>query len=282
MQIKFRHTVAGVCLATLLLAVASCGSSRQTSRSRHDTGHPSGSISRPAKRSTPDAPSGQLARALVDEARTWLGVPYVMGGADRNGADCSGFLVSVYRDVADIKLPRTTSQQREHCIPIDKDQLAAGDILFFSSKRSGGKVAHVAMYIGNGRMIHASSSRGVVEDDIALKYYIDHYLGSGRIPALAQTLPLPRPTAPAAPAPASPTPEPVAPASSPAAPAPASPTPAAPSSSNLATDSTSTTPITPITPITPTITSTITPADTTSTTQAINSRVRNAFNKTTK
>ena len=282
MQIKFRHTVAGVCLATLLLAVASCGSSRQTSRGKHDTGRPSGSTSRPAKRPTPDAPSGQLARALVDEARTWLGVPYVMGGADRNGADCSGFLVSVYRDVADIKLPRTTSQQREHCIPIDKDQLAAGDILFFSSKRSGGKVAHVAMYIGNGRMIHASSSRGVVEDDIALKYYIDHYLGSGRIPALAQTLPLPRPTAPAAPAPASPTPEPVAPASSPAAPAPASPTPAAPSSSNLATDSTSTTPITPITPITPTITSTITPADTTSTTQAINSRVRNAFNKTTK
>lgn len=281
MQMKFRHTVAGVCLATLLLAVASCGSSRQTSRGKHDTGRPSGSTSRPAKRPTPDAPSGQLARALVDEARTWLGVPYVMGGADRKGADCSGFLVSVYRDVADIKLPRTTSQQREHCIPIDKDQLAAGDILFFSSKRSGGKVAHVAMYIGNGRMIHASSSRGVVEDDITLKYYLDHYLGSGRVPALAQTLPLPRPTAPtsptpAAPAPASPTPAPVAPAPSPAAPAPASPTPAAPSSPNLATASTSTT------PITPTITSTITPADTTSTTQAINSRVRNAFNKTTK
>ena len=264
MQMKFRHTVAGVCMATLLLAVASCGSSRQTSRGKHDTGRPSGSTSRPAKRPTPDAPSGQLARALVDEARTWLGVPYVMGGADRKGADCSGFLVSVYRDVADIKLPRTTSQQREHCIPIEKDQLAAGDILFFSSKRSGGKVAHVAMYIGNGRMIHASSSRGVVEDDINLKYYIDHYLGSGRIPALAQTLPLPRPTAPASPAP------------SPAATAPASPTPAAPSSPNLATDSTSTA------TITSTITSTITPADTTSTTQAINSRVRNAFNKTTK
>lgn len=271
MQMKFRHTVAGVCLATLLLAVASCGSSRQTSRGKHDTGRPSGSTSRPAKRPTPDAPSGQLARALVDEARTWLGVPYVMGGADRKGADCSGFLVSVYRDVADIKLPRTTSQQREHCIPIDKDQLAAGDILFFSSKRSGGKVAHVAMYIGNGRMIHASSSRGVVEDDITLKYYLDHYLGSGRVPALAQTLPLPRPTAPAAPATASPTPAPVAPA-----PSPASPTPAAPSSPNLASASTSTT------PTTPTITSTITPADTTSTTQAINSRVRNAFNKTTK
>lgn len=270
MQMKFRHTVAGVCLATLLLAVASCGSSRQTSRGRHDTGRPSGSTSRPAKRPTPDAPSGQLARALVDEARTWLGVPYVMGGADRNGADCSGFLVSVYRDVADIKLPRTTSQQREHCIPIDKDQLAAGDILFFSSKRSGGKVAHVAMYIGNGHMIHASSSRGVVEDDINLKYYIDHYLGSGRIPALAQTLPLPRPTAPASPPP------------TPAASAPASSTPAAPASPNLATDSTSTAPITPATPITPSITSTITPADTTSTTQAINSRVRNAFNKTTK
>ena len=277
MQIKFRHTVAGVCLATLLLAVASCGSSRQTSRGKHDTGRPSGSTSRPAKRPTPDAPSGQLARALVDEARTWLGVPYVMGGADRKGADCSGFLVSVYRDVADIKLPRTTSQQREHCIPIEKDQLAAGDILFFSSKRSGGKVAHVAMYIGNGRMIHASSSRGVVEDDIALKYYLDHYLGSGRIPALAQALPLPRPTAPASPAPT-----PAAPAPSPAATAPASPTPAAPSSPNLAADSTSTATITPITPTTPTITSTITPADTTSTTQAINSRVRNAFNKTTK
>ncbi|MGM9852579.1 MAG: NlpC/P60 family protein [Muribaculaceae bacterium] len=192
MKPDFRRTLLGVALTALLLAVASCGSSKQASRGKHDGKKPEVTV-KPSKKTIPDVPSSQLGKALVEEARTWIGVPYVYGGADRNGADCSGFLVSVFREVAGIKLPRTTAQQREHCIPIGKDQLAAGDILFFSSKKSSRKVAHVGMYIGGGRMIHASSSRGVVEDDISLKYYLDHYLGSGRVPFLAQALPVEKP-----------------------------------------------------------------------------------------
>lgn len=155
-----------------------CGSSRKSAVRRGST-------------ATAELPAAtpKVARDLVAEARAWLGVPYAWGGSTRQGADCSGFLVSVYRDAAGITLPRTTSEQRDSCIPVNRNQLAVGDILFFSSAKSSDKIAHVGMYVGNGRMIHASSSRGVVEDDLSLKYYIDHYRGAGRVPMLAQALP---------------------------------------------------------------------------------------------
>ena len=164
----------------------SCGSSRRNAVAVEQKKHP-----RPVKRPRKAGPAahGDVAKALVDEAETWLGVPYVWGGETREGADCSGFLKSIYATAAGIDLPRTTRQQMEACAPVDRDKVSVGDILFFSSKRSGGEVAHVGMYIGGGRMIHASSSRGVVEDEIGLKYYTDHYLGTGRVPMIADATP---------------------------------------------------------------------------------------------
>lgn len=165
----------GLTLLVISLATASCGSSRKATRTPATV-----KAHKPGPRA-----SDEVADALVSEARTWLGVPYVYGGTSRQGTDCSGFLVQVYKAAADISLPRTTSEQQTFCAPLKRADVAVGDILFFTSKKSGAKVAHVGMYIGDNKMIHASSSRGVVEDDITLPYYQTHYYGVGRVPQLA-------------------------------------------------------------------------------------------------
>jgi hypothetical protein len=76
---------------------------------------------------------------------------------------------------------------------VDKDNISIGDIIFFTSNNSGGKIAHVGMYVGDGRMIHASSSRGVVEDNLNLNYYVTHFQSIGRVPELAKANPVPKP-----------------------------------------------------------------------------------------
>ncbi len=154
--------------------------------------------SRPAskpegKKHKPDTPAAtsRMGKALVSEARKWIGTPYVYGGHSRKGTDCSGFLMEVFRECAGISLPRSSRDQQAYCHPIDREYLAVGDLVFFSSRRSGGRVSHVGMYIGEGRMIHASSSRGVVEDNLASQYFVTYYQGAGRVPQLAEANPVP-------------------------------------------------------------------------------------------
>ncbi len=123
------------------------------------------------------------ARALVDEAYSWIGTPYSYGGHSRRGTDCSGFVMEVYRRALGFTLPRTTSEQSEACTDIDRDDLRVGDLVFFRD-RSHGKIAHVGIYIGDGNFVHASSSRGVIESSLTEKYYRDHYRHGGRIKGL--------------------------------------------------------------------------------------------------
>lgn len=122
----------------------------------------------------------EMGRRLVSEARKWLGVPYSYGGNSRKGVDCSGMVVAVYRDAASLKLPRSSADQHRYCRDISRKDLEAGDLVFFKGS-SKGKVSHVGIYIGDNKMIHASSSRGVIVSDLAEKYYISHYHASGRV-----------------------------------------------------------------------------------------------------
>ena len=173
-NIIIKRSIRTLCIAAVALCatvVTSCHSSKNSSAKKPDK-----TVVMPA--------DATQAERLIAEARSWTGVPYKHGGTDRNGTDCSGFLQQVYLKALNIRLPRSTDKQRTHCSPVARKDIAPGDIVFFSSRRSEGKVAHVGMYTGNGRMIHASSSRGVVEDDMQLKYYVTHYIGAGRPPEL--------------------------------------------------------------------------------------------------
>ena len=125
-----------------------------------------------------------MGRDLADEARRWLGTPYKYGGQDRNGTDCSGLVMQLYRNVCAVKLPRTTTEQKSYCTEVARNKTRIGDLVFFGA---GGGVSHVGLYIGKGEMIHASSSRGVMVSNIDSGYWGDRFRGSGRVDGAEQS-----------------------------------------------------------------------------------------------
>lgn len=147
---------------------------------------------------------------ILTSAVEELGKPYIYGTQGPNTFDCSGFTSYVYKKNG-INIPRTSAMQAEKGEWVEKEDLRAGDLIFFDTRKieklkvfvsdedsnpiiegsngkEGGKtiikpskVTHVGMYIGDGKFIHASSgARQVVITDLSLKYYSDRYYGARR------------------------------------------------------------------------------------------------------
>lgn len=96
-------------------------------------------------------------KQIANYALQFVGNPYVWGGTSlTNGADCSGFVLSVFNDCGVSVAGRTASAQSTGGTSISSSQLQAGDLVFY---RSGGRVSHVAIYIGDGKIVHAANSR---------------------------------------------------------------------------------------------------------------------------
>jgi cell wall-associated NlpC family hydrolase len=113
-------------------------------------------------------------------ARTYLSIPYRYGAQSRNSTDCSGFVQQVFREF-DINLPRTAREQYTVGMKIDRPGLASGDLLFFRTRTNKKYPTHVGIYLGNGKMIHASSrQRKVVISDVNHPYYVKRYVGAKR------------------------------------------------------------------------------------------------------
>lgn len=93
---------------------------------------------------------------LCQYAKQFLGNPYVWGGTSlTNGADCSGFVLSVFGKYG-VSLPHSSRAQANMGTSISASELQPGDLVFYAK---GGTVNHVAIYIGNGQVIHASSPK---------------------------------------------------------------------------------------------------------------------------
>ncbi len=88
----------------------------------------------------------------LSSAMSKLGKPYVYGATGPNAFDCSGLVGWAYKQVG-VALPRTSAAQSRVGKPVSKSDLRPGDLVFFYSP-----VSHVAMYIGNGKVVHASTS----------------------------------------------------------------------------------------------------------------------------
>ena len=94
---------------------------------------------------------------IVNFALQYVGNPYVWGGTSlTRGADCSGFVQSVMRNFG-INLPRTSREQAKVGRAINSSEMRPGDLIFYAN--SSGTINHVAMYIGNGQIVHAASRR---------------------------------------------------------------------------------------------------------------------------
>lgn len=115
--------------------------------------------------SSTSSSSSSKASSLVSYAMQFLGNPYVWGGTSlTNGADCSGFVMSIYAHFG-YSLPRTSSAQASATRTVSAGSVQVGDLFFYGS----GGVSHVGMYIGNGQIIHASNARDGIK--ISSAYY---------------------------------------------------------------------------------------------------------------
>jgi hypothetical protein len=108
----------------------------------------------------PDVPTNTLGGQAVALAYQFLGVPYVWGGANPSGFDCSGLTMYVYRQLG-IKLGHYTGFQYYEGRRVPREQLEPGDLVFFHAN-STGVPQHEGMYIGNGAFIHAPHTGDVV------------------------------------------------------------------------------------------------------------------------
>lgn len=109
----------------------------------------------------------------------WLNVPYLYGGTDQNGIDCSALSGSIYKEAYHINLPRTAKAQMSSGRFVRQPWLEEGDLLFFRDDR-GTFQDHVGIYLGNGRFIHASSSQGVTISDLFSNYYQERLMTARR------------------------------------------------------------------------------------------------------
>ncbi len=118
---------------------------------------------------------------LYINAAEWIGTPYRAGGDSKHGTDCSGLVAQLYRKTYRIRLSRSTDRQLKESNRIARRNLREGDLVFFTSRASRKKVAHVGIYLKDGKFVHASTSRGVIVSSLKERYYTQYWLCGGRV-----------------------------------------------------------------------------------------------------
>jgi len=116
--------------------------------------------------------------ALSKHYSAWKNTPYKLGGLSKTGIDCSGFVHVTFRDIFNKKTPRSTERLAKSGKAVTKKSLKFGDLVFF---RTGRRQRHVGIYINNGKFIHASTSRGVMQSSLNSTYWSQHYWKAQRI-----------------------------------------------------------------------------------------------------
>jgi NlpC/P60 family protein/peptidase M23-like protein len=163
------HTARALC-ALLLLGVAAGAAAAS----------PTPIAPRPGARPLPkptQPTGGSIGARAVAIAKSYLGVPYVWGGASPSGFDCSGLTMYVYGQLG-IRLPHYTGDQFNFGPRISRDQLRPGDLVFFDGKT---EPQHEGMYVGSGKFIHAPHTGDVVKiSSLSAGNYKKNYVGAVR------------------------------------------------------------------------------------------------------
>lgn len=111
---------------------------------------------------------------VLDE---WMGTRYRLGGATKDGIDCSALMQILFTSLYGISIPRTAREQYDFSRKISRTELKEGDLVFFNTI---GGVSHVGMYLQNNKFIHASTS-GVTISDLYDEYWMKKFIGVGRV-----------------------------------------------------------------------------------------------------
>lgn len=118
----------------------------------------------------------EVVQLILDDALSYLGTPYVYGGSDSTGFDCSGLAWRVFNDNG-VPLPRTVSAMRNVGEAVERDSLLPGDLLVFENP------THTGIYLGDGEFIHCSSyrDRGVIVTPLSHSNYSRRYSCARRV-----------------------------------------------------------------------------------------------------
>ena len=121
----------------------------------------------------------QAVRAkLLQQYKDWQGAQHRLGGLTKQGIDCSGLVYVIYRETLGIALPRTTEQQAVVGVATRRNDLRAGDLVFF---KTGFKARHVGIYIENGEFLHVSTKKGVMISKLSDDYWLKRYWQARRV-----------------------------------------------------------------------------------------------------
>jgi len=145
----------------------SCGTSKVPSSSKNNLTDSKG------KTSTSISPS-KKANNVIEAARKYLGTPYKYSGTDKRGIDCSGLMCRSFSEIG-IALPHQSEEQSRLGKPVKINELQPGDLIFIGDKAGSKKITHVGLVVsvGNGKVIfiHASTRKGVIEENLLEKWY---------------------------------------------------------------------------------------------------------------
>ncbi len=122
----------------------------------------------------------QMQAALLRIAQNQLGTPYVYGGSNPGGFDCSGFVYYVYAKLG-YSLNRCADTQMQDGTVVAREGLQIGDLVFFRDHGSPWLASHVGIYAGDGKMIHASTGSGICYTDLDSPYYASRFVCGRRI-----------------------------------------------------------------------------------------------------
>jgi cell wall-associated NlpC family hydrolase len=116
---------------------------------------------------------------MMKEVSKYMGVPYVLGGAGKEGMDCSGYTMTVYKNAIGKVLPRSSVEQSKLGKNVELTGLKFGDLVFFNT--TGESASHVGIYLGDDLFAHASVSLGVTISSLQSSYFAKRFETARRI-----------------------------------------------------------------------------------------------------